>query len=91
MDIEGGGVFALRGCDRVVAKTRPLFLIESHTPDEDGAIRDLIRRHDYAAYRVDNNQWVTAPDEVHPHPQGVWGTMLLCPSELRTGLVAALA
>jgi FkbM family methyltransferase len=89
MDIEGGGVFALRGCDRVVAKTRPLFLIESHTPDEDCAIRDLIRQHDYAAYRVDNNQWVTALDQVHPHPQGVWGTLLLCPSERRTGIVAA--
>lgn len=91
MDIEGGGVFALRGCDRVIAKTRPLFLIESHTPDEDRAIRDVIQQHNYAAYRVDNNQWVTAPDQVHPHPEGVWGTLLLCPSERRTDLAAALA
>jgi FkbM family methyltransferase len=90
MDIEGGAVFALRGCDRVVARTRPLFLIESHTPDEDRAISDLILRHDYAAYRVDNDQWVTALDQVHPNLEGVWGTMLLCPSERQPGIAAAL-
>ncbi len=81
MDIEGGGVFALKGCERCVQQARPLFLIESHTPEEDRAISNLITRWDYAAFRLNNHQWVSAPKSVHPDPAGVWGTLFLCPVE----------
>lgn len=84
IDIEGGGTFALRGCGRCVTEKRPLFLIESHTPAEDRAVSDLILKHNYAAYRLDNHAWVEAPDRTHPDPHGVWGTLLLWPGEKRS-------
>ena len=90
MDIEGGGVFALKGCERCVQQARPLFLIESHTPPEDRAISDLITAANYSAFRLNNHQWVSAPKSVHPDPAGVWGTLFLCPAERRSS-VAKLA
>lgn len=81
MDIEGGGTVALKGCEQVVKRERPLFLIESHTPDEDRAISDLLLAHDYQAYRLNTSEWVKQRDTVHPHPDGVWGTLLLCPTD----------
>lgn len=90
MDIEGGGTFALKGCDRCVAAKRPLFLIESHMPAEDAAIRDMVLRHDYQAYRLDDRQWVKALTQTHPNPQGIWGTLFVCPSEMRSSLARVL-
>lgn len=84
MDIEGGGTLALKGCRRLAAERRPLLLIESHTPAEDRAISDLILEQGYHAFRVTNMQWVTQPSKTHPHPDGVWGTLLLCPSGTRS-------
>jgi len=81
MDIEGGGVYALKGCDLCVEKARPYFWIESHTPEEDRAISDLIVRHNYQAYRVQTRTWAKNLKNTHPDPDGVWGTLLLCPSE----------
>ena len=43
MDIEGAGVFALKGCDQCLRIKRPIFLMESHTPEEDGAVGNLLR------------------------------------------------
>lgn len=83
MDIEGGGTLALKGCDRCIHTKRPLFLIESHTPDEDRAISNLLLKHDYLAYRLDDHRWVSMPDQTHPHKEGVWGTLLLWPAEKR--------
>ncbi|MBE2223378.1 MAG: FkbM family methyltransferase [Anaerolineae bacterium] len=81
MDIEGGGTVALKGCEQVIKKERPLFLIESHTPDEDRAISDLLLAHNYQAYRLNTSEWVKQRDTVHPNHDGVWGTMLLCPTD----------
>jgi FkbM family methyltransferase len=82
MDIEGGGVFALRGCDQCIENTRPYFWIESHTPDEDRAISDLAIRHRYQAYRLEERGWVKHLKNTHPDREGVRGTLLLCPDEL---------
>jgi FkbM family methyltransferase len=81
MDIEGGGVFALKGCRLVCDKARPVFLIESHTPAEDSAIRTIITDHNYKAFRIETHTWITRPDEIYPHPDGVWGNVFLCPAE----------
>jgi hypothetical protein len=81
MDIEGGGVEALPGCERCIRAKRPVILIESHTPQEDRAISDVILGHGYCAYRMNEGKWVEAPGEVHPDPRGVWGTLLLFPAE----------
>lgn len=83
MDIEGGGIFALKGCDRCIENKRPLFLIESHNPEEDAAISRILLHHNYEAYRINNSQWVKLKSEVFPIREGVWGTLFLCPAELR--------
>jgi FkbM family methyltransferase len=90
MDIEGGGVFALRGCDRILSTKRPLLWVESHTPDEDRAISGTLAAHDYCAYRFTDRRPVTHPDTTHPDPDGVWGTLLLYPREQHRRIEEAL-
>ncbi len=90
MDIEGGGTLALKGCSRCVQEKRPIFLMESHTPDKDRAICDLIGEHDYQAYRVEDHSWVKNLTKTFPDKQGVWGVLLLCPSEARGKLSRVL-
>jgi len=90
MDIEGGGVLALPGCYRAVERFRPVFWIESHTPDEDRAISDLLVAHDYAAYRQQTHRWVTNIRTTHPDPEGVWGSLLVVPRERVQALQEAL-
>ena len=82
VDIEGGGVFALKGMDACLTRKRPLLWIESHTPNEDRAISDLMLKHGYQAYRLQTQSVVTDRAAIHPSPNGVWGTMLLFPQEL---------
>lgn len=88
-DIEGGGTHALPGCQRIFREARPFTLIESHTPDEDRAISNVLDRFSYHAYRLNNRKWVEKPHAVHPDEAGVWGTMLLIPAE-RYGRMAEL-
>ena len=80
-DIEGGGTYALPGCQRIFREARPFVLIESHTPDEDRAISCVLDRCSYRAYRLNNRKWVEKPQAVHPDEAGVWGTLLLVPAE----------
>jgi FkbM family methyltransferase len=82
MDINGGGVFALKGCHECITHKRPFFLIESHTPDEDRAISDMAVKYSYKAYRLSNHRWVRENTEIYPHPEGIWGDLFLCPEEL---------
>jgi FkbM family methyltransferase len=83
MDIEGGGTYALKGCDVCITSKRPFILIECHTPDEDQAVIDLLKKYNYDALRVDTNKWVIHKDVNYTDKDGVWGTMLLIPSEKR--------
>jgi FkbM family methyltransferase len=83
MDIEGGGVFALGGCSALFRDHRPLGIVESHTPAEDGAISGILTTHEYVGFRVNTRKWITKPKETHPDPEGVWGTVLLVPKERR--------
>lgn len=83
MDIEGGGRYALKGCDQCIREKRPLILIESHMPEEDNAICDLLATYKYDAYRVNTSQWVKNKENNYKDPEGVWGTMLLIPQESR--------
>lgn len=82
MDIEGGGIFALKGCSEIFKIKRPLVWIESHTPEEDQAISNVLTQYNYSAFRFSNKKTVTEKGKVHPHPEGVWGTLLLFPDEL---------
>ncbi len=81
MDIEGGGVEALKGASGCLTEHRPLLLIESHNPNEDRAISHVLTAHDYQAWRLDSQSWVADRHDVHPNRQGVWGTMFLVPTE----------
>ncbi len=81
IDIEGGGCYALYGMDRCVEAKRPLIWIESHTPAEDKAIGDLLKRTGYQAYRFETRTMVKKPDQTHPDPDGVWGSLLLFPRD----------
>lgn len=82
MDIEGGGVFALKGCTEIFTQKRPLVWIESHLPEEDQAISDVLTQHGYSAFRFSDKKMVTEKGKTHPHPEGVWGTLLLFPNEI---------
>lgn len=81
MDIEGGGIYALKGCRQTIEKKRPLWLVESHTPEEDRAISEMIYEFDYAAYRLSNREWVKEPKSFYPNQNGVWGNLILVPQE----------
>ena len=88
-DIEGGGTDALPGCRQLFREARPFVLIESHMPEEDRAISNVLCEFNYYGYRLNNRKWVKKPDAIHPEEDGVWGTVLLVPAE-RHACVAAL-
>jgi FkbM family methyltransferase len=81
MDIEGGGVYALKGCERCLKIKRPLMLMESHTGAEDGAIGYVLRQFNYEAFRIETSKWVLHKDRDYQDADGVWGKMLLIPAE----------
>jgi len=83
MDIEGAGVYALKGCHLCLQIKRPLLLIESHTPDEDNAIGGVLTNYHYEAFRINNGKWILHKDKNYSDADGVWGTMILIPSEKR--------
>src|SRR5262245_463959 len=58
IDIEGGGTQALPGARRLFAENRPFCLIESHTPEEDRTISNLLQASDYRGYRLSDHRWV---------------------------------
>ncbi len=81
MDIEGAGVFALKGCDQCLQIKRPIILMESHTPAEDDAVGLVLRNYQYDAFRINDQKWILHKDRNYKDADGVWGTMLLIPSE----------
>jgi FkbM family methyltransferase len=81
VDIEGGGMYALPGAYNTIAQHRPLIFIESHMAGEDQAIIDVLANHNYEAFRVTDHKWVTVKSENYKNPNGVHGTLLLCPAE----------
>lgn len=83
IDIEGAGETALAKMKKTISKARPVILMESHLPGEDRAISQLILELGYEAYRFNTSQWVVSREKIYPDPNGIWGTMLLIPSELK--------
>jgi FkbM family methyltransferase len=88
-DIEGGCTDALPGCRHLFREARPFVLIESHLPEEDRAISNVLCEFDYCGYRLSNRKWVKKPSAIYPEKDGVWGNILLVPAE-RHARVAAL-
>jgi FkbM family methyltransferase len=81
MDIEGAGIYALKGCHHCLQVKRPLILMESHTPDEDDAIGTVLVNYNYDAFRINDHKWILYKDRNYQDVNGVWGTMLLIPAE----------
>lgn len=40
--------------------------------------------HNYDGYRVTNHKWVQDKTKTYPDPSGVWGSILMCPNEIRS-------
>ena len=91
VDIEGGGVFALKGMSKLIQRKRAVIWMESHNPPEDRAISEFVLKHDYGAYRIADGREVTNLHAGHPDPEGIWGTLLIFPKELRARLRPVLS
>lgn len=81
IDVEGGGDKVLQGASVVIAKGRPIILIESHNAVEDNAIIATLAIFQYDAFRVNNRKWVKNKNQNYIDREGVWGTLLLVPQE----------
>lgn len=79
MDIEGGGIYALKGMVNCIAKNEPVLFLESHTSEEDLAIGFALQLVDYEVYRVGESQPVRYLDRDHTDPHGVYGTVIGIP------------
>ena len=91
IDIEGGGVYALKGLNTLIERKRAVIWMESHNPPEDRAISEFVLKHDYGAYRIADQREVKNLHAGHPDPDGIWGTLLLFPRELRPRLLPVLS
>jgi FkbM family methyltransferase len=81
IDVEGAGAFVLEGASQVLRAKRPVIVFDSHSPEEDSAVSNLCLTLKYGAYRITDDRWVTQIAETHPNREGVWGALLLIPSE----------
>jgi FkbM family methyltransferase len=79
MDIEGGGVLALKGMRNCILKNEPVLLLESHTPAEDLAIGQALSLIPYNVYRVGNPTPVKYLDRDHKDEFGVYETVVGIP------------
>ena len=87
MDIEGGGIYALKGCTKCISQKRPFILIESHNQAEDQAVSHVLRQFNYEAFRATDEKWILHKDRDYKDPDGVWGTMLLMPAERKADFI----
>ena len=83
MDIEGGGVFALKGMTNCILKGQPVLFLESHTAEEDIAIGKALLLSPYDVYRVGNSMPVKYLDKDYSDPYGVYGTVIGIPQSKR--------
>jgi FkbM family methyltransferase len=79
MDIEGGGVQALKGTRNCIIKNEPILLLESHTPSEDLAIGAALSLIPYNVFRVGDTRPVKYLDRNHQDEFGIYGTVVGIP------------
>ena len=80
IDIEGAESAALRGGARVIAKYRPVLLIELHNPTEDRAVGGFLKSLGYNAFRVESGEAVENMESGWPDRSGMWGSVIAVPS-----------
>lgn len=83
MDIEGGGVFALKGMRECILKNEPVLLLESHTSAEDLSIGAALSLLPYDVYRVGDPTPVANLDKDYTHPHGIYDTVVGIPKSKR--------
>ena len=79
MDIEGGGVHALKGMYNCIVKNEPVLLLESHTSAEDLAIGKALSLIPYNVYRVGDSRPVKNLDRDFKDEFGIYGTVVGIP------------
>jgi FkbM family methyltransferase len=80
IDIEGAESAALRGGERVLARYRPVLLVELHNPAEDRAVGRILKNLGYRATRVESGEAVENMESGWPDPAGMWGSVLALPT-----------
>jgi FkbM family methyltransferase len=87
IDIEGAESMALQGFSQQIAIKHPHLFIELHTPEQDKKVGSFLLEQGYVAYRLTDNtnlndlgitglERIKDLKKVHPHPEGIWGTVL---------------
>ena len=90
IDIEGAESSALAGFGSLIEQCKPVFFIELHTPEQDEKVGKILQQYNYDVYRlteksVDNTlgipflEKIKDLNRIHPHPDGIWGTVLALP------------
>jgi FkbM family methyltransferase len=80
MDIEGAESNALEGAYKTLSISRPVFIIELHSPENDLKVGENMIRHRYQLFRL-NGEKILKPDRPWPDPDGVHGTIVCIPEE----------
>jgi FkbM family methyltransferase len=70
IDVEGGAPAVLEGAQNLIATCRPTIYVELHSPDEQAAIRDLLKDHRYRATSLSG--------QIVEDPAAQWISPLLC-------------
>ncbi len=87
IDIEGAESMALEGSKHWTAKTKPIFYIELHTPEQDKKVGEFLDGQGYRVFRqktgastpglsLQNLEPVKDLSKPYPHPDGIWGNIL---------------
>jgi FkbM family methyltransferase len=79
MDIEGGGVYALKGMEQTIKSYQPVLFLESHTPEEDMAIGHALSLIQYDVYRVGDVTPVKHLDRDYRDKEGIYNTVIGVP------------
>jgi hypothetical protein len=78
IDVEGAEERVLHGAERVVAASRPVFVIDLHNPEQDLAVARWLTERGYRLERLSGPP-IERSDRGWPEPTGVWGAIVARP------------
>jgi FkbM family methyltransferase len=79
IDVEGAESRVLRGAQRVLLESRPVLLVDLHTPEQDHAVAEILGESSYRAYRTDDTSRLLRLNRGWPEPDGLWGQVIAFP------------
>lgn len=83
IDVEGAEGEVLSGAMRVLRETRPVMLVELHSPTQDIAVGRCLLASNYRAYRVCKRGATSRIRDLTkgwPEPDGLWGKVIAFPA-----------